>query len=349
MKMKNTGVIMLLIGICVVASVLNPFFLSVSNIQNTANMIGLYGIFTLGVGMVILVGGIDLSVGSMFALLGVVLVHALSYWQWPWFLTALVIVALGTVLGSLHGHLINRFKLPSFMVTLCGLLIYRGLARFLDETQRMSIYNKLEQALIKEDMDRVNYYRRILSGLTENEGFEALSQLLTGTIGGVPKTFVLLVFIAAVLWVILHRSRYGRHLLAVGRNEQAARLSGINVNRVRAIAFMISGGLAGLASIALAFYTETVAPSQHGIFYEFYAIAAVVIGGCSLRGGEGTVLGMLAGVAIIQVLQNVVNLVGIPSSLNFAVLGTVILLAILMDQIAKLGRARKPGPASRAS
>ncbi|HUN53132.1 MAG TPA: ABC transporter permease, partial [Candidatus Sulfotelmatobacter sp.] len=152
---------------------------------------------------------------------------------------------------------------------------------------------------------------------------------------------LMFLLVAAVMAVVLHRSVFGRHLFAVGRNEEAARYSGIHTSRVIAATYIISGGLAGLSSIYLAMYTRSISPASHGNFYELYGIAAAVLGGCSLRGGEGSVLGIVLGAILLQILQNLVNLLGIPSSLNFAVMGTVILIGVLADQqLIRLRRAR---------
>jgi ribose transport system permease protein len=155
----------------------------------------------------------------------------------------------------------------------------------------------------------------------------------TGSLFGVPMPFVLMIVVGVVMWMVLHRSVYGRHLFAVGRNEEAARYSGIQSRSVITGAYVISGGLAGVASILIAFYTNSVSPSSHGNFYELYAIAAAVLGGCSLRGGEGSILGIVIGTALLQVLRNLVNLLDIPGSLDFAVMGAVILIGVITDQI----------------
>jgi ribose transport system permease protein len=149
----------------------------------------------------------------------------------------------------------------------------------------------------------------------------------------VPTPFVALVLTSLVMWVVLHRSVFGRHLFATGRNETAARYSGIKVQRVIVSAYVILGILTGIAAIVFAFYTNSVSPSSHGSFFELYGIAAAVLGGCSLRGGEGSVVGILVGTTLLQVLQNLVNLLGIPSSLNFAVMGGVILIGAVGDQV----------------
>jgi ribose transport system permease protein len=145
--------------------------------------------------------------------------------------------------------------------------------------------------------------------------------------------FVLLIIVGAIMWVVLHRSVYGRYLFAVGSNEAAAHYSGINSRAVIASAYVLSGLLAGIAGVVLAFYTNSISPSSHGNFYELYGIAAAVLGGCSLRGGEGSVIGIIIGATLLQVLQNLVNLLGIPSSLNFAVMGAVILVGVIADQL----------------
>jgi ribose transport system permease protein len=188
-------------------------------------------------------------------------------------------------------------------------LFYRGLARFVasDETK----------------------------GFGAADGFETLQTLATGGLFGIPTPFVILVIIAAIMWVVLHRSVFGRYLFAVGKNEVAARYSGINAEMITASAYVICGLTTAIAGILLAFYTNSVSPSSHGNFYELYGIAAAVLGGCSLRGGEGSVLGILIGTALLQVLQNLVNLLGIPSSLNFAVMGAVIMAGVVVDQILR--------------
>lgn len=312
---KELGIFILLVVLCAVVSILNPRFLSGANLQNMARLIGAYGIFSIGIGIVIVTGGIDLSVGSVFALLGVLLSMMLTEWGWAPVPAVIVVVSIGVVLGCLHGLLITRLSLQPFIVTLCGLLFYRGLARFIakDETK----------------------------GFGSAAGFESLRDLATGSLAGIPTPFVLLTIISLVMWVLLHRSVYGRYLFAVGRNEEAAIYSGINSRSIINIAYVISGGLAGLAAIIFAFYTNSISPSSHGNFFELYGIAAAVLGGCSLRGGEGSIVGILIGVALLQVLQNLVNLLGVPSSLNFAVMGAVILLGVAGDQILKRRRARK--------
>lgn len=303
---KESSILLLLLALCAVTTALNPRFVSAVNLINTANMVGLFGLLSLGLGVVIIAGGIELSVGSMLALIGVLLSMALSEWGWPWPLAAAGAVALPMALGWVHGTLVTRLNIQPFIVTLCGLLLYRGLARFVagDSTK----------------------------GFGDAGGFETLRLLARGKVLGLPTPFVVLLAVGLLMWVLLHRSVYGRYLFAVGRNEVAARLAGIDTRRVVVSSYVVAGALTGLAGILFAFYTNSISPSTHGNFYELYGIAAAVLGGCSLRGGEGSVAGMLIGTALLQVLQNLVNLLGIESSLNFAVMGGVVLLGVIADQ-----------------
>src|SRR5437763_11585117 len=253
---KELGTFVLLVALCVVVAAINPAFLGGANLQNIARLIGIYGIFSIGLGVVIITGGIDLSVGSVFALLGVLLSIFLVQFRWPAAIAVLAVVGITTALGSLNGFLITKVKIQPFIVTLCGLLFYRGLARFVasDETK----------------------------GFGAAEGFETLKNMAVGSVFGVPTPSIILVFVSIIMWVVLHRSIYGRYLFAVGRNEIAARYSGINSDLVITGAYILCGLLAGVAGILLAFYTNSISPSSHGNFYELYGIAAAVLGGCSL-------------------------------------------------------------------
>jgi ribose transport system permease protein len=315
---KELGILVLLIVLCVIVSIINPRFLVAENLQNMGRLIGAFGIFSLGLGLVIITGGIELSVGSMMALLGVLLSIMLTEWHLPSAIAVIASLAIAMSLTWSHGWLITRIGLQPFIVTLCGLLFYRGLARFIsnDETK----------------------------GFGSGGGFEGLRNLVSGNLFGIPMPFVLLIVISIVMWVFLHRSIYGRYLFAVGRNEEAARYSGINTSRTITMAYVIAGALTAISGVIFAFYTNSVSPASHGNFYELYGIAAAVLGGCSLRGGEGSVIGILIGTALLQVLQNLVNLLGIPSSLNFAVMGAVILSGVLADQLLTERRRRKPAP-----
>ncbi len=321
MLKKDLGLFLLILVVGTAVALINPRFLSPINLSNTANLIGLFGLFAIGEGFVIITAGIDLAVGSVFALLGVIFVDLLVTYELHWAVAALIIVAAGTLIGAIHGFLVTRMRMQPFIVTLCGLLIYRGAARY--------------------------YTDDGTAGFEFGQNFPTLEWLTTGRSLGVPHSFVVFILVAIVMGIVLHRSVFGRYLMAVGKNEEAARYSGIRTQWVIATAYIICGCLAGLSAIFIAMYTRSISPASHGNFYELYAIAAAVLGGCSLRGGEGSVLGIVLGAILLQVLQNLVNLLGIPSSLNFAVMGTVILIGVLADQQLVRYRARRANRAAR--
>ncbi|GEO40575.1 ribose transport system permease protein [Skermanella aerolata] len=320
MLKKELGLFLLIVVIGSITAAINPQFASQVNLMNLANQIGLFGLISIGVGLVIITGGVELSVGSMFALLGIFFLDMLVNYEIPWPISLLITIAAGAVLGSIHGLLVTRLKMQPFVVTLCGLLLYRGIARWYtaDSTQ----------------------------GFGYGGGYETLEWLMSGRTYNIPHTFIFLVIVAIVMSVVLHKSVYGRYLFAVGKNEEAARFSGIPTTTVITMAYVIAGTLAGISSVFFVFYTQSVSPSAHGNFYELYAIAAAVLGGCSLRGGEGSIVGIVLGTVLLQVLQNLVNILGIPSSLNFAVMGAVILLGVLADQQLQRRRQRRLAMAS---
>ena len=314
---RELGILLLLVTLCLIVTFLNPRFLSAENLQNIARLIGAFGILSIGSALVIISGGIDLSVGSMMALLGVILTIAINKWHFADMACILLVMIAASVLGLLQGILIARLRLQAFIVTLCGLLIYRGTARFLvsDETR----------------------------GFSSASGVRFLHNIGTGNTFGIPSSFILMIVISLIMAVVLHRSVYGRYLFATGRNEVAARHSGVNTTLVLTGVYIIGALLTSISAIIVAFYTNSISPSSHGNFYELYGIAAAVLGGCSLRGGEGSIGGVLIGTALLQVLQNLVNLLGIPSSLDFTVMGSVILAGVIADQLLR----KRGGKSSR--
>ncbi|EHK58431.1 ABC transporter permease [Allomesorhizobium alhagi] len=306
MNRKDLGLLILILVVGTVVAIINPRFLSPVNLSNTANLIGLFGIFALGQAFVIISGGIELSVGSIIALLGVIFVDLVSLGTVNWSVAFAAVLALGCLIGLVHGLLITKARLQPFVVTLCGLLIYRGVARY--------------------------YTDDATAGFPFGASFPTLEWLVAGRFYGIPHSLIAFIIITIIMAVVLHRSVFGRYLFAVGKNEEAARYSGIHTSRIITAAYVICCGLTAVAAVFIAMYTRSISPSSHGNFYELYAIAAAVLGGCSLRGGEGSIIGVVLGTVLLQVLQNLVNLLGIPSSLNFAVMGSVILLGVLADQ-----------------
>jgi len=315
MQKKDIGLLILILVVGTITAIINPLFISSINLANTANLVGLFGIFSIGQAFVIVTGGIELSVGSIIALLGVLFVDLMVNHGVAWPLALVLMLALGLVMGLVHALLITKLQLQPFIVTLCGLLIYRGTARW--------------------------YTADGTAGFGFGVSFPELEWLTTGRSFGIPHSLFALIVVAAVMWVVLHRSVFGRYLYAVGKNEEAARYSGIPTNRVVVASYMICGLLTAISAIFFAMYTRSISPSSHGNFYELYAIAASVLGGFSLRGGEGSLLGVVLGTILLQVLQNLVNLLGIPSSLNFAVMGSVILIGVLADTQFAEYRKRK--------
>ncbi|WP_315736806.1 MULTISPECIES: ABC transporter permease [unclassified Bradyrhizobium] len=327
MQKKDLSLLILILVVGAVVAFINPRFLLVGNLSNTANQVGMFGIFSIAEAFVIIVGGIELAVGSVIALLGVLFIDLIVNRDVDWIAALFLILAGGIAIGLVHGTLVTKMRIQPFVVTLCGLLIYRGAARY--------------------------YTEDATAGFGYGASFPALEWLAAGrtdVLGfPLPHSVVALVIVAGIAWLVLHRSVYGRYFYAVGKNEEAARYSGIRSDRVTIAAYVICGGLTALAAVLLAMYTRSISPAVHGSFYELYAIAAAVLGGCSLRGGEGSVIGVVLGTILLQMLQNLVNLLGIPSSLNFAVMGTVILIGVLADQYFVQRRTRMPTARGQAS
>ena len=309
---KTLGIIGLLVVVFVLTAVLEPNFLTAYNLQNTLRWTGLFGIISIGAAFVIITGGIDLSTGSVIALVGVVTPMMLVGLGWPLFVVLAVLAGLLLVLGMLHGILVTKVNLQPFVVTLCGLLFYRGLARWIsgDATQGFGA------------------------------AFEGLRQLAIGRIPitdafGLPIPFVIMVVLALIAGTVLNHTIWGRYMLALGHSEEAARFSGINTDRMIMLAYVIAAMTAGLGGLLFALDVNSVQPAVHGNFYELYAIAAAVLGGCSLRGGEGSILGVVIGAAVLRLLYNAINILGIPTQLEFAIIGAVILIGAIADEFVK--------------
>ena len=289
-----------------VVAIINPLFLSPINLGNTANLVGLFGIFAIGQAFVIITGGIELSVGSIIALLGVLFVDLMVNQSG-------LAAALLLMLVARHGDRADPWPADH-------------------QDAHAALHRHAVRACSSTAARRASTRRTRTAGFGFGVSFPRLEWLTTGRFFGVPHSFIAMMVIAAVMWVVLHRSVFGRYLYAVGKNEEAARYSGIRTNRVIISAYVICGVLTAISAIFFAMYTRSISPSSHGNFYELYAIAAAVLGGFSLRGGEGSIVGVVLGAVLLQVLQNLVNLLGIPSSLNFAVMGSVILIGVLADQ-----------------
>jgi ribose transport system permease protein len=236
-------------------------------------------------------------------------------------------VALGTVLafglglGAIHGLLVTRMKLQPFVVTLCGLMIYRGLSRWLVDDQPPGFKNEYVDTLSQLGKGKLELWQ--WKGADQMESF------------GLPYPFFILIISALVASVFLNKTIWGRYLMALGRNEDAALYSGINTQRITLMAYIISTGMAATGGILFALYSNQVSPSSYGNFFELYAIAAAVLGGCSLRGGEGTIMGVVVGTAVMQVLNNMIVVLDISDTLEYVIIGTVLLLGVMADELIK--------------
>ena len=309
---KILGILGLLVFVCAFTAIVNPQFLNAYNMQNTIRWTALFSIISIGVAFVIITGGIDLSVGSTIGLVGSMLAWLLSvkHWSAPAAVTMVMFVSL--LIGLSHGFLITKMRLQPFVVTLCGLLLYRGAARYITDDQSQGF----------------------------GAGHDTLRQFAIGRIPitdsfALPVPFLIMLVIAIIAAIFLNRTIYGRYLLALGRNETAVRYSGIKTDRMVITAYVICSMLAGLGGMLFALDVNSVQPSGLGEFYELYAIAAAVLGGCSLRGGEGTITGVIIGAAVLRVLYNAINILRIPTHLEFAIIGTVILAGVVTDELVK--------------
>jgi len=365
---KQTGIFLILLVVCVIAAVMNPAFLGVGNLENLARRVGLFGIIGLGVAFVIVTGGIDLSIGSVVCLAGcglpwLLVKHGLP----PWMAVGIVLTA-AVVIGLWHGWLVAKVRLQPFVVTLCGLLIYRGLMRGITDSQSQGFGNAFHElrwistgklpvapgvglCLAAALLLAIAAWRaRKAGGRAWFEGgaavFVALLAAGMGWIGfQLPMPCLILAILATLAAVFFHRTVWGRHLLALGSNEKAARFSGIRTERLIVLSYVVCAALAGLAGMLFVMEVGSAQPSDFGNFYELYAIAAAVIGGCSLRGGQVSVIGVVLGAALMQVLRNVMVLV-FPNQqqLELAVIGVVILIGVLADAgVRNWPRRRRAG------
>lgn len=237
------------------------------------------------------------------------------------------VLGIAGFLGCLHGLLVTRLGLQPFVVTLCGLLIYRGLSRWLVNDQPVGFG--------KEYVEELGWLGSGKWTLFDWSG--------EGTDGsfGIPYPFFVLLLVAVLAGMFLNFTIWGRYLLAIGRNEEAARFSGIATKRYILLAYVICTVLAALGGILFAIDSNSVSPSSFGNFFELYAIAAAVLGGCSLRGGEGTIIGVVLGTAVMQILNNLILLMRISNELEFAIIGFVILVGVASDEVIRRLASRR--------
>jgi ribose transport system permease protein len=288
------------------------------NLIDVANYQGKYGLITLGVGLVIITGGIDLSIGSVVGcgaiLFGVLLADGVHpYMAVP------VVVLFGTGVGLANGLLITRLKLQPFLVTLCGMFIIRGAARMLGGTVSQA------EALRKHPE---------FAGAIDNLLYAFVGKDANGSLV-FPAMFVLLLACAALVGFFLHRTAYGRYWYAIGHNELAARYAGVNVMRHRTAVYVVCSALAALVGVLHFLNEPSVQSDNAGEMWELYAILGAVLGGCSLRGGEGTAVGMVLGAMVLPVIRNIVDFRGEKSNVIPFIVGVTLLFGTILDELIR--------------
>ncbi|UYP06854.1 ribose ABC transporter permease RbsC [Priestia megaterium] len=300
--MQKLGPLLGLFILIVIVSILNPSFLEPLNILNLLRQVAINALIAFGMTFVILTGGIDLSVGSILALSSALMAGMIVSGVDP-ILAILIGCVLGAVMGTINGLLITKGKMAPFIATLATMTIFRGLT------------------LVYTDGNPI-------TGLGENYYFQLFGR---GYFLGIPVPAITMVLAFAVLWVILHKTPFGRRTYAIGGNEKAAFISGIKVPKVKVMIYSLAGLLAALSGAILTSRLNSAQPTA-GTSYELDAIAAVVLGGTSLSGGRGRIVGTLIGALIIGTLNNGLNLLGVSSFYQMVVKGIVILIAVLIDR-----------------
>ncbi|KUM03353.1 ribose ABC transporter permease [Chromobacterium subtsugae] len=304
-NLQRLGPFIALVLVAIGLSVMSPDFLTVNNLLNVMRQVSINALIAFGMTLVILLGGIDLSVGSILALSSVLTASLLQAGVDPMLATLLGILA-GAAMGLFNGLVISKGKVAPFIATLATMTILRGLALVFSNGSPITGFDS-----------------------------ELFSMLGGGYIAGlvpVPVAWMLILF--AGFWFLLKKTVFGRHLYATGGNEEAARLSGVKVDRVKLWVYTASGAMSAMAGVVLTSRLNSAQPTA-GAGYELDAIAAVVLGGTSLTGGRGWIFGTLIGALLIGVLNNGLNLLGVSSFYQQVIKGAVILLAVLLDRSGK--------------
>jgi len=299
--LKRSAILLGFLGVVAALSVSSPAFLTPTNLLNIVRQSSIHGIMAVGMTLVILTSGIDLSVGSALALTGV-LAASLEHRGWPVPLVVAAALLIGSLLGLANGLVITKGRVPPFVVTLGTMSIFRGAAHLFTGAQPISGFSP------------------------------AFRSLGAGTVLRIPVPIILFVLSVVAAAALLRRTRWGRYLYAVGGNLQAARLSGIPVERCTTAAYVLCGLTAAAGAVVLTARLGA-AESIAGTGYELDVIASVVIGGTSLAGGRGGVWGTLLGALLIGTINNGMNLLQIPADFQLVVKGAVIIAAVLLDRL----------------
>nr|WP_188111960.1 ribose ABC transporter permease [Streptococcus sp. 1343] len=301
--MSELTTVIALIILMAVITIINSNFLTANNLLNLLLQVTSNALIAFGMTFVILTGGIDLSVGSILALSSALTAGLLGSGM-PVTLAILISLILGCILGMMNGLLISYGKLAPFIVTLATMTIFRGATL---------VYTNGNP---------------ITKGLSDTFLFQFLGQ---GYIVGIPFPVIIMFIVFIVLYVLLHKTAFGKSVYAIGGNEKAAYISGVKLNKVKIIIYSISGMMASISGLIITSRLNSAQPTA-GASYEMDAIAAVVLGGTSLSGGKGRILGTLIGALIIGVLNNGLNIIGVSAFWQQVVKGVVILIAVLIDR-----------------
>ncbi|MFP4534919.1 MAG: ABC transporter permease [Spirochaetaceae bacterium] len=299
--LKTYGMIIAFVVVCAVLAVLSPVFLTMNNVLNVIRQSSIIGIMAVGVTFVILSGGIDLSVGSVMAVSGMIAAGSLDSGAGVG-AAILIALAVGVAAGLINGLLVTVAGITPFVVTLGMMSIARGATLLYSQGYP-------------------------ISGFTD-----AFRFIGGGYILGIPFPVIMLLGIVAIAWVVLTQTRLGRYTYAIGGNEETVKLSGINSSFFKTMVYVISGATAGISALILTSRLNSAGPTA-GLTYELTVIASVVIGGTSLSGGRGTVWGSLIGALLIAVINNGMNLLGISPYFQELARGVIIILAVYIDRL----------------
>jgi ribose transport system permease protein len=303
---KNKSLVVLVV-FCIVIALLNPRFLTVSNILNILRQTSINSVIAAGMTFVILTGGIDLSVGSILAISGAVAASMIAQGSNVW-LAGMAALAIGAVIGAFNGLVISKGKIQPFIATLGVMTLIRGYTLVFTDGKPISTGN--------------------------SAGAAAFANIGAGYFLGIPLPIYIMVIVFGLSYYILRHTRTGRYVYSLGCNEEATIYSGINTDRIKVLIYTISGFLSALAGIIITARLSSAQP-QAGSGYELDAIAAVVLGGTSLAGGVGGIFGTIIGALIIGVLNNALNLMDVSSYYQQLLKGLVILIAVLLDRKQK--------------
>ncbi|KAA1181858.1 ABC transporter permease subunit [Paenibacillus sp. B2(2019)] len=299
---QKLGPLLGLIILIIIVTVLNPSFMEPLNILNLLRQVAINALIAFGMTFVILTGGIDLSVGSILALSSAFTAN-LMLSGWDPILAIVVGCLAGGLMGMVNGLMITKGRMAPFIATLATMTIFRGLT------------------LVYTDGNPI-------TGLGDSMTFQLFGR---GYLLGIPVPAITMIIVFAVLWIVLHKTPFGRKTYAIGGNEKASIISGIKVDRIKIIIYSLTGMLSALAGAILTSRLNSAQPTA-GTSYELDAIAAVVLGGTSLTGGRGRIVGTLIGALIIGILNNGLNLLGVSSFYQMVVKGIVIAIAVLIDR-----------------